>query len=133
MRLIKFCITISCIVGSNLITFSQEVKAPCTYQPPTITCEQAQKNADAIVKYPVSLKSLSEKDTIIKTKEHEVSMLKNGFTEERKEFNFKIDGLKQDNNVLATQLDTQIGRKKKWRLVAGVAFLVVILDRFAKK
>jgi hypothetical protein len=59
-------------------------------------------------------------------------MLKTSFSEERKEFNFKIDGLKQGNDVLTTQLDTQIGRKKKWRLVAGVAFLVVIVDRLAK-
>ena len=84
------------------------------YQPPLISCQQAQENSNAIYKYPVALRSIAEKDEIIKTGERELSFVKSGFAEERGVF--MIDLLTETQRA-----DKQEGRKKRWRL-ATVAF-----------
>jgi hypothetical protein len=110
----------------NLTVFSQvSVKNDtCYYQPPKTTCEQAQKNANAIVKYPVLLQSLEIKTEMIRVKENELMHVKAGFEDERK--------LKQ---IEITELDYQykkeIRRKKRWRFATG--FLAIVAGAFYVK
>jgi hypothetical protein len=77
----------------------------------------AQKNADAIVKYPLALQSLATKDEMIRLKENELSNVKAGFADERKLY--AID-LKNIDSIY----QKEVRRKKRWR-VATLFFAIV--------
>lgn len=83
------------------------------YQPPLISCEQAQENANAIYKYPIALKSLTEKDEIIKTRERELYFVKSSFEEERRVFAIDLE-------LQTAKSEKQERRKRWWRFATGV-------------
>lgn len=102
----------------NSIAFSQ-VKSDtnCYYQPPKITCVQAQIDAEAIYKYPLALKSISLKDEMIRLKENELFHVKAGFEEER-----KLNEL--DKQDLIDSYNKELRRKKRWRFATSVLAIV---------
>lgn len=89
-----------------------------------MTCEQAQKNADAIVKYPTALRAIGERDEAIRLKENEISHIRAGFNLERKMFAL-------DKTTLTDSYDKEVRRKKRWRIVSGV--LVIVATAFYVK
>ena len=112
MRRIAFYGITSVILLTSLTVFSQEKSDTiCRYQPPLISCQQAQENANAIYKYPVALRSIEEKETIIKTKERELFYVKSGFAEERSVFTI-------DLQVQKELTSKQERAKKRWKYVS---------------
>ena len=110
--------TVVFILFSNLIVFSQvKSDTTCYYQPPKITCKQAQIDAESIVKYPVALQSLAVKDEMIRVKENELSHVKAGFEDERKLKAIEIQ-------KLDSQYQKELRRKKRWRFATGVLAIV---------
>ena len=102
----------------NSIVFSQvKSDTTCYYQAPKITCEQAQSNANAIVKYPIALESIAIKNELIRLKENELYHVKAGFIEERKLFEL-------DKQVLTDSYNKELRRKKRWRFASGVLAIV---------
>jgi hypothetical protein len=98
----------------NLTVFSQaKSDTTCYYQPPRITCVQAQLNAQAIVKYPIALQSLTLKDDMLRIKESELFHVKAGFNDERQLYQI-------DMKALTDSYNRELRRKKRWRFGAGV-------------
>ena len=112
--------TVNIILLHNSTAFSQvRNDTACYYQAPKITCEQAQKNAEAIVKYPLALKSMSIKDEMIRTKENELSNVKDGFNDERKLNTITISDLTKN-------YQREIRRKKRWRILTGIVGIFAV-------
>jgi hypothetical protein len=86
----------------------QKVDTTCYYQAPKITCKQAQYNAEAIVNYPLLLKSNSIKDEMIRTKENELYHTVESFTAERQIF-------KIDYQALEKSFKRQESISKRWK------------------
>lgn len=105
------------IVFLNSIAYSQAKSDTCYYQAPKITCEQAQSNAQAIVKYPIALESIAVKNELLRIKENELYHTKAGFVEERKLYEL-------DKQVLMDSYNRELRRKKRWRFVTGVLAIV---------
>ena len=101
----------------NLTALTQVKNDTCYYQSPKITCEQAQKNADAIVKYPIVLQLLGQKDDLIRIKENELAHTKAGYSD-----NLKLVEL--DKKALTDSYDRELRRKKRWRFATGVLAIV---------
>ena len=101
----------------NSIAYSQVKSDTCYYQAPKITCEQAQSNAQAIVKYPVALESITVKTELLRLKENELYHVKAGFSEERKLYEL-------DKQALTDTYNREVRRKKRWRFVTGVLAIV---------
>ena len=101
----------------NSIAYSQAKSDTCYYQPPKMTCEQAQINAQAIVKYPIALESIAVKNELLRLKENELYHVKAGFNEERKLYEL-------DKQALTDSYNREVRRKKRWRFVTGVLAIV---------
>jgi len=100
-----------------LTAFSQVKSDTCYYKAPKITCEQAQINANALVKYPIVLQSLDLKNEMLRIKENELFHVKAGFVEERKIYEI-------DKQELANDYNLELRRKKRWRFATAVLAIV---------
>ena len=87
-----------------------------------MSCEQAQKNADAIVKYPIALHLLGQKDEMIRLKENEIYHVRAGFSLERKDFSLERKDFILERQSLITDrvkvialYDKEVKRKERWR------------------
>ena len=82
-----------------------------------MTCQQAQSNAQAIVKYPIVLESLVLKNELLRLKENELYHIRAGFSEERKLYEL-------DRQALMDTYNRETRRKKRWRFATGVLAIV---------
>ena len=101
----------------NSIAYSQGRSDTCYYQAPKITCQQAQSNAQAIVKYPIALESLALRNELLRLKENELYHVKAGFMNERKLYEL-------DRQALTDTYNKETRRKKRWRFATGVLAIV---------
>ena len=119
MKNLTVFLTISTLtILLSFVGYSQQGKTDtCYYQPPRMTCEQAQQNANAIVKYPIALHLLGQKDEMLRIKENELFHVKAGFNSERSLYAI---GLKTKQN----ELDRQGRVKKRWKIATGILAII---------
>lgn len=116
-NLTVFFLTVAFIILLNSTVFSQVKNDSCFYQAPKITCQQAQRNADAIVKYPIALQLLGQRSEMLRIRENELNHTKAGFIMER-------NLVELDRKSLTETYQREIRRKKRWRFATGVLAII---------
>ena len=116
-NLTVFFLTGVFIILTSSIAFSQVKSDTCFYQAPKTTCEQAQRNADAIVKYPIALQLLGQRSEMLRIRENELYHTKAGFEQE-------IKLVELDKKALTETYQREVRRKKRWRFATGVLAIV---------